>query len=548
MKLKNVVASLAVGVLAFSPMHVYADDTVYATDANGTNYTSIEDAWNAACSGVEITMQQDWMTSDRLIVGDSQNVTIEMNGHKIDRNLWVDYVSDGEVIYLSENSTLTLNGNKAPNTQFTFWGADNEEEGIQITTTNGGIITGGQSTNGAGGVHMKANSTLNINNVGIVGNTAGSASEHEEGGGVNMNNDNCTIHMTNNAQISHNCAKNGAGVYVDGQNCVIEMNNSKMYNNYAYGNGGAIYSNRDATYVNMSNGSKITTNSSRGLGGAIYFDNDYCQIKSVDTTSSISNNYAYNDGGAIYMASSGEGDNRVIQNVTFESNQAEKGKGGAIYCNLDNFNIDGCIFKSNTTQNGGALYLDGDNITVSNCKITENRADNEGGGIYNNNANTISNCTITNNSCGNEGGGIYEVEDEDITLSGKCTINNNKRGDKKKLDQGSNDDLFLENTWLHTAYIKGEVSTDSNVGIRTASDDEVQIGTDISSDCSSAFFLNDSGEYHVSYESSKLYKRTGLTGSIFGNGNVMMIGGICAVIIVAGVVAIIIKKKKSVNN
>lgn len=549
MKLKKIIASLAAGVCMLSPMCVYADDTVYATDASGKKYTSIDDAWNAACGGTEITMMQDWITSSRLVVGDSQTVTIEMNGHKIDRNLGVDFVSDGEVIYLNEKSTLNLNGNNAPKTQFTFWGAEKFEEGVKLTTTNGGIITGGQSTNGAGGVHMKANSTLNINNVGIVGNTAGtSRGSHNDGGGVNMNNDNCTINMSNNAQISYNCGMAGAGVYIDGENCIIDMNNSIMTNNFAYGYGGAIYSEKDATYVNMSNSSKITDNSAKASGGAIYFADDYCQVKSADTNSSISNNYAYTDGGAIFIASNGEGDNRVVQNVTFESNRAEKGNGGAIYCNLDNFNIDGCVFKNNTSQNGGALYLDGDDITVSNCTLTENRAENEGGGIYNNNANTITNCTITSNSCGNEGGGIYQVEDEDITLSGKCTINNNKRGNKKNLDQAVADDLFLENTWLHTAYFKGEVSTDSKVGVRTASDGEVQIGTDISSDCSSAFFLNDSGEYHVSYESGKLYKRSGLTGSIFGNGNVMMIGGICAFIVVAGVVVIVMKKKKAVNN
>ena len=548
MKFKNIVASLAVGFLAFSPMYVYADGTVYATDASGNNYMSIDDAWNAACNGSEITMQQDWVTSSALVVGDSQNVTIEMNGHKIQRDLWTDSVSDGEVIYLNENANLTLNGNKASNTKFTFWGAEKIYEGNKVSTTNGGIVTSGLSSNTAGGVQMSANSTLNLNNVGIVGNTAKSSIGYEEGGGVYMSGDNCTINMSNDAQISYNCAKDGAGVYVDGDNCAINMENSRMAYNYGYGKGGAIYSDNDATYVNMSNNSKITENGVKNAGAAIYFDDDYCQVKSTDTTSVISNNYAYCNGGAIYMASGGEGDNRVIQNVTFESNQTEKGKGGGIYCNLDNFNIDGCTFKSNTAENGGAIYLDGDNITVSNCTLTDNRASNEGGAIYNNNANTIQDSTITNNSCGNEGGGIYEVEDEDITLSGKCTINNNKRGDKNKLDQAEADDLFLENTWLYTAYIKGEVSTDSNVGIRTASDDEVQIGKDVSSDCSSAFFLNDSGEYHVSYESGKLYKRTGLTGSIFGNGNIMMIGGICAVIIVVGAVGIVMKKKKTTNN
>ena len=537
MKCKKILAGLFGLGLMLSPICVYADENNFVAQSTDGNdlYADIDSAWQAARNGKSIELMSDWELSNALTVNEGETVTIEMNGHKMTRNLNGDQHPNGEVIYISKNGTLNLNGNNSPNTCFTFAGFNEKNETGTYSLTSGGLVTGGSSSNGGGGIHMKEHSTLNLNHVAVAGNSTKSVGD---GGGINANNDDCTVNMYDSI-VSNNRAGYGAGIYVGGENVIINMENSSINNNYTYVTGGGIHSNKDATYVCMNKNSKIINNYAKSYGGGIFFDNPYCQITSGDGLAEVSNNSCGENGGGVRFATSSRGNTALVKNITFSSNSAD-GWGGAIYFDQNGVTLENCKFNHNSAEQGGAVYLNAKNTYFTNCTFEENKATNKGGAIYNYEAdNTIDGCTIINNRAEAEGGGIYQYESEDITLYGVLTIKDNKRGDNNA------DDLMLQKTWIYTAYVKGEVKAGSSVGIRTGDNGETQIGKDITSDCSEYFFLNDSGNYHISYENGTLQKRSGsLVGSIFGNENlgaaVLMMVGIFAV----GVVILFVNKNK----
>ena len=521
MRMNKVLAGVASLMLALSPMVVCAEDTVYATDVNGNNYTSITDAWSAACNGTEITMSQDWILESSLETGQNQTITINMNGHKIDRNRNNKTVSDGEVVYLDKNSNLTFNGSTG-DTTFNFNGYSSSGNYKSYSLKSGGLITGGTCIDMGGGIHMKDNSSLTLNHIAVAGNKSYDTFDGDgSGGGINMCNDNCTVTLKN-ALVEYNYASLlGGGIYSDGENSKIILDSSEVSYNLSK-QGGGIYSDASGMSIVLSNSSGINNNTA-DWGGGVYFENTNYSIKSADEDTNKLKNKIYNNtanvnGGAIssdfeaFSSNSGE-----ISGLSIEHNTCchSNGNAGAIWISLENVKISNCYFTNNTSYgNGGAIYIYNDGTIIENCEFRYNKAEKEGGGIY---------CD----------------EDYDVTLSGRVIIKGNKRsGDVS-------DDLFLQSAWYSTAYVEGEVTSGSEVGIRTADDGEIKIGKNISSDCSNYFFLNDSGNYHVSYEDGKLYKREGLTGSIFGNGNTIIAACVMAGIVVIGVIFLVANKKKN---
>ena len=568
MKCKKILAGLFSLGLMLSPICVYADENNFvAQSADGNEfYTDADSAWQAATNGTIIKLTEDWNLNGALTINEGETVTIEMNGHKIARDLNGDQRSHGEVIHIKKGATLNLNGNNDSNTCFTYSGYDEENEFGTYSLTSGGLITGGYSNNG-GGIYMNESSHLNINNVAIAGNIADQNLGGGDGGGIFMNgkdstvtltnvqitqnrskgngggiyinNDDCTVNMYD-SNVSNNQAKNGGGIYVDGSNVIINMENSSINDNSVNESGGGIYSNKDATYVCMNKNSNILNNYAKKYGGGIYFDNPYCQITSGDGLAQVSNNSSGNNGGGVKFEGSSRGNTALVKNITFSSNSTD-GYGGAIDLEQSGVTLEKCNFDQNSAKKGGAVHIYAENTYFTNCTFEENKATNQGGAIFiYGSYNAIDGCTIINNRAEVEGGGIYQYEKDDITLSGKLVIKDNKRGGDYA------DDLMLQKNGLYTAYVKGEVKEGSSVGIRTGDTGETKIGIDITSDCSKYFFLNDDGNYHISYEDGTLHKRSGsLVGSIFGNNNlgvaVLMMMGIVAI----GVVCLIAHKKKN---
>ena len=519
MKLKKTWGCLLSLGLLLSPISVQAEDTNYVAfskDSNvNQNYTSIDEAWNAACNGTLVYLNKDWNTSSRLIVPENQKAKLDLNGHMINRQL-SECQSDGEVIYLSKNSSLTLSGSKE-NT-FNVKNYKEDYSGDQrVDVTTGGVITGGMSSNGAGGIHMKENSSLILDHVGVVGNRS-NGSIGDRGGGIKMDGDVCTITLNNEAMVSYNEASLGGGIYVNGQEGHITINASEVSSNRGSLDGGGIYSNCDATYIELKNNGIIKDNQAVYCGGGVYFFNSYNHITSEDSTGKISSNLVEGDGeknaqgGGIYY---GEvmikSNTATITNVTIENNTAyqylEKSYGGGIFADLENVEITNCTINKNYARYGGGLYVNNDGITLKDTKITNNYASEDGGGVY--------------------------VDSRyDLNISGNMIVKDNTNYHEDRTN------IFLQNGTFTRAYVSGTPSSGSEVGL--TGDGSCKVGIN-QTENNNSFFADNNGSYHIEYDDGKLYQREGATGSIFGNKNV---GVVCLIVASVAVIGFIVYKKK----
>ena len=89
-----------------------------------------------------IAVEGDLYDSGAICIPEDAKMTINLNGHTINRGLTEDE-SDGEVIYVDDDADVIIND---------------------------GTITGGYSDNGAGGIHIKDGAKVTLNNVHVDGN------------------------------------------------------------------------------------------------------------------------------------------------------------------------------------------------------------------------------------------------------------------------------------------------------------------------------------------------------------------------------------------
>ena len=164
-----------------------------------TGFTDPGKGWayaieNSQTTPINITLLGDWNAQDgkfeyskgtdkgRLYIDGNRDITIDLNGHNINRGL-TNPVSDGQVFRLASGAKLTI--------------TDNSVRG-------NGKITGGNN-NGNGGAFYIVGGKLYINGGNITGNKA------TNGGGIYMEDGYLYV---DGGEISGNTAQNGAGVYL----------------------------------------------------------------------------------------------------------------------------------------------------------------------------------------------------------------------------------------------------------------------------------------------------------------------------------------------
>lgn len=511
---KNVKGFIAVFALTISLFSFPVKaETIYATSEDGkTNYTSIGDAWNAAKNGISIIMQADWNLSSRLVLDSNKKATIEMNGHKISRDL-SSSKSDGNVIQLEKGSTLNLNGKKASKTDFKINAYSYDGTNFSKTISSGGLITGGSSTGGGGGIYMLHGSTLNLDTVAISGNrTDNTVFSGGHGGGVYMDGDHDTLNM-NNAQISYNrCYKNGGGVYIDDndstinmtysaiqyntanysssttnsdgngggvaindENATISMSHSDIEYNYANYCGGGIYSDAKYTHITMNNYSELDSNESEDCGGGIYFNYSLFDVKSTSGEAYIRYNKSGSAGGGIFtnrcIVSSNSG---TIDRINFVGNSADNS--GGIRINQEDITVSNCTFKYNKANCASAIYVANDNFTLKNSSIFEN--------------------TISKEASRYTEGAVDVSSYNDIKLEGTIKIENNKNN-----NTGTNVDLLLESDSLADAYILSAPSADSKIGLYI--DGNNKVAKNQNSNAPNIYYVDNSSEYALRYDDSE---------------------------------------------
>lgn len=345
-----------------------ASETTSVAEVNSVKYENYEEAWNAAKSGGEITMLDDWTISGVLAVDEKATVTVNMNGFMINRGLNSSKGS-GQVFLVKPDAVLNIIGEKNSQTehkgtiQNDVWHYNDNGN----HTIKGALITGGYNSNGGGAIHIQKNAQVNINNITIAGNVT---SDSNGAGAIRLQGNNSRMTISD-SEICYNKSTNGGGgaIRVEGVDANVQILGTKINNNTATDNNIG-----DITVYHNSD------------GGAIQINNGTVSIaKSSYRVSEISFNSTSRNGGAIYVSN---GNLLLHENTIIARNNAGK-EGGAVYADsgADVVEIKGIFTGNYATEEGGAIYvnsvIDGNRgVRVSNVEFLGNRAVLNGGAIY----------------------------------------------------------------------------------------------------------------------------------------------------------------------
>jgi len=316
---------------------------------------------------VEITMLSDWnaakddMFDRQLSIPEKCKATLDMGGHVFNRNnAWDkgDDCYDGELIYMHEDAKLTINGGP----QY----VEHKQVPVHTSTTKdglatgratfyGGLLCGGASDDGPGGIYMDSDCTLILNDVTIAGCRAHKgafATEDGDGGAIQLDGADQKVVMNNSRITGCLASDRGGAIYADYTSTlyctdVIEMNNSSIDHNYSTNNGGGIFLNLDNTKVTGNGDSSISFNESGGSGGGIYINDE----------------------------------DIAIAGFTLEGNKAKK-NGGAICVENTDIGLTNLKVKDNSAEFGGGFYLNRQKLSMGACELTGNEASKSGGGVY----------------------------------------------------------------------------------------------------------------------------------------------------------------------
>lgn len=302
--------------LASSTLHVKfsSDDANYDTAADNSNQAQLLSAWQAlkkrlSAGESTIVLDKNYTAAPEdnyLSVPSGKNVTLDLNGHIINRNLST-AKTDGYVI--GNSGTLTIKDSRT-----------------------GGTITGGNNSDNTGGGIYNVG-TLTIQGGSITGNTC---SFGADGGGGICNRGTLTM---SGGTISNNFATyNGGGIY-----------NSSQFS-----------SNPDAGSLTI-NGGTIENNSATNGGGGIYIQSS--SSSGITISGGMFLNNSANDGGGIYLGSG----TLSISGGTISDNTATSYGGGILYSS-GTFNLSGNPTVVGNTVSGEAnnIYLpNGKKITVN---------------------------------------------------------------------------------------------------------------------------------------------------------------------------------------
>ncbi len=445
---------------------------------NGQGYTDfdnlIDDLEDKDGENVTISMSKDWDAAadsdfnERLVVPKNCNLTINMNGHMFNRNLASrkEWESNGEMICLRTGAKLTINGGTSsiPHTVYLHHSTDNDDYASKKATVWGGVLTGGSSTNGAGGIHTETYTTIVLNDVTIAGCRAEEALWSDgEGGGIYLGGETSSYPPPGNSSVT--------------------LNNSSIIGCFAYYDGGGIYSDSQKNKIVLNN-SHIDNNYANDDGGGVAFNYGDSGCLKGDGKSSVSGNAAGNRGGGLWI----DDDTIPISNLTLDDNRAKNG--GGIFSNDHTISMTNLKMSGNRAERGGAIYVDRQKNTIANCEITGNSASISGGGVY-----------------------VGSNVNDTFTVSGTTVIKNNP-------GSGSNNNLYMsdndpEDNRVIFSLIKG---ADVHIGyFDTKNKSEImispgKIGDKIKCKDCSHFVTADNSGYYIAFNSAPnarklLYKK-----------------------------------------
>lgn len=332
--MKNIGKWLLVAILCALLVVIVLPVSAEATDVSVNDWATLSAAFDV--DGNNITLTGDIDTEGVLTVSSGHTVTLDLNGHTIDRKLG-SQTADGCVIKV-QGGTLTITDN---------------------SIGGGGTITGGYNSGNGGGIYMSSG-TLSLSNVTITGNRGST------GGGIYLSGGTLTIGadtvISNNYTIN---ATSGGGMAQYGGTC--NMTGGTISGNSAVAGGGGVYIYNGEFHMS---GGTISGNTTDSVGGGV----DVSQGEFHMSGGTIELNTAAS-GGGIYINGLSSA-KLYLSGGTIRNNTAST-NGGGIYWNASSstFQISGNPTVSGNVKGG----------TIAAGVLTGGKANN----IYINGSKTI---------------------------------------------------------------------------------------------------------------------------------------------------------------
>lgn len=355
--------------------------TIQSVVTESNPFGALRSDGNYSLTSGTYMLGKDIYTNGTIVVKEGQTVTIDLNGHTINRGLTKENTDHGSVFAVLGTGTLKI---------------------VDSSLEKTGKITGGYAVNG-GAIYIYEKGSAELKDVTITENKATNV------GGAIFNQGKLVMSGT---KIISNEAKDGGGIYNDGT--LIGKDAFQMRHNKSNTNGGGAISNHGT--MDISGGFEICNNTAPGRGGAIWSSG----TAAIDG-GTIKANWSATSGGGIAVST---GTQFKMTNCLITGNQASQNGGGYYQDDGDNNQISNCTFTDNScSYNGGAIYIlieegkkysKGFSIKTDNCTIKNNKAGVDGGGIYafrtfkdGSLRLDMTNSEISGNTCGSRGGGVF---------------------------------------------------------------------------------------------------------------------------------------------
>ena len=343
------------------------------------DHTSFEDGWNEAMEyandredygydRIVVDLYADWnavgggftddtfngagFKSDTIYFNDDVKMTLNMNGHTINRGLTAGLRRrDGEVMYIDTYADVIINN---------------------------GTITGGGSFNGAGGIHINSKAKVTLNNVNVVGNT----SWDDDGGGIAL--------------------YNGASLVMNGGS----IKNNDLLHDSLTCYGGAIYANESSVTLNNVEIKNNQTLDGNDLGAVIYADESTVVLNECTVDGNGIENEATGSKAARSIIHAKDSSAITVKKTTFTNNGALHYEGNQTYGFR---NVSTLFYLSDSTlvmENGNSISknktghiiqaADSSEFYVSDTTFTDNTST-VLNSSYHKNDSYFYNCTFNNN-------------------------------------------------------------------------------------------------------------------------------------------------------
>ena len=362
-------------------LEIYSGDRITETQ----NLGSVAEAWSNAMAKANnytetvITMGSDWEMDQLLTVKENCHITLDLNGHYINRKRNGEIIRSGGVFHLEEKSVFTLRDSNPKSKGF---------DGVK-----GGVIAGGASTNYGGGVYTEDAAQFRMQ-----GGTIYNCKSSYAGGAVCVDGSSMDtkfimtggrIYGCQTVDSVDNCP--GGGVYL--YKGVVDISNAKIDNCYSEDDGGAIYSERGEIYLKNV---IFAGNRAHEMGGAIYLAHDTTKLQATYLNAQgciFASNHSDEEGGAVFIR-----DNPTENRATV---------------------FHDCKFRNNSAKkDGGAIYVDDDNVGLSQCEIVGNLTEGSGGGVYVDGRYwvTLKGLTVIKDNISDKSKGVADVALESRTL------------------------------------------------------------------------------------------------------------------------------------